>query len=100
MEAAGAADEAWLVSVPPRRLMRAIQTPQGLRLAEGLAWHQAAAREGRSYTDDSALALASGARVLVIAGEAENFKLTLPEDCERARGVLARREGRRDSTSL
>ncbi|MDI9470462.1 MAG: 2-C-methyl-D-erythritol 4-phosphate cytidylyltransferase [Bacillota bacterium] len=84
-------DDSTLVAVPPRRLMRQIQTPQGFRLAEGLVWHQAAAREGRSYTDDSALALASGARVLVIEGESENFKLTLPEDYDRARTVLARR---------
>ncbi len=89
---AAAGDAGWLVAVPPRRRMRAIQTPQGFRLDEGLAWHQAAAREGRAYTDDSALALAAGAQVRVIAGEAENFKLTLPEDLERARGILARRE--------
>jgi 2-C-methyl-D-erythritol 4-phosphate cytidylyltransferase len=62
----------------------AVQTPQAFR-AEVLR----RAHDGEpEATDDAALVEASGGRVSVVAGRVENFKITTPDDLERARRVV------------
>jgi 2-C-methyl-D-erythritol 4-phosphate cytidylyltransferase len=63
------------------------QTPQAFRAATLRAAHESAP-EG---TDDAAVVERAGGRVVVVAGEVDNFKITEPSDLDRAAAVLARR---------
>jgi len=71
----------------PRDDLVAVQTPQAFR-ADVLRAAHAAGPEG---TDDAAVVEAAGGRVVVVAGAADNFKITEPADLDRAGEVLARR---------
>lgn len=71
----------------PRDELMAVQTPQAFR-ADVLRAAHAAEPEG---TDDAAVVERAGGRVVVVAGTADNFKITDPADLERAADVLARR---------
>lgn len=65
------------------------QTPQGFRLTEILDAHRLAAAQGRAdLTDDAAVAEAAGLVTTVVQGADDNFKLTTPEDLERARALM------------
>jgi 2-C-methyl-D-erythritol 4-phosphate cytidylyltransferase/2-C-methyl-D-erythritol 2,4-cyclodiphosphate synthase len=68
-----------------RAALRAIQTPQGFNFDALLAAHRRAAAAGREdFSDDAALMEWAGHPVTVFAGEADNVKLTVPEDFARA----------------
>jgi 2-C-methyl-D-erythritol 4-phosphate cytidylyltransferase len=71
----------------PRDALVAVQTPQAFR-ADVLRAAHASRPEG---TDDAAVVEAGGGRVVVVAGLADNFKITEPADLDRAGAVLARR---------
>ncbi len=60
------------------------QTPQGFRFADILAAHRRAA--GSALTDDAAVAEAAGLEVALVAGSADNLKITTDEDLRRAQG--------------
>jgi 2-C-methyl-D-erythritol 4-phosphate cytidylyltransferase / 2-C-methyl-D-erythritol 2,4-cyclodiphosphate synthase len=68
-----------------RRGKWAAQTPQMFRL--GLL-EQALDAAGAAVTDDASAIEALGHAPLLVAGHADNFKLTWPEDFERAERVL------------
>lgn len=72
---------------PPREALRAVQTPQAFE-ADVLRRAHAAGGEG---TDDAALVEAVGGRVVVVEGEADNRKITHPDDLDWARARLAAR---------
>lgn len=76
-----------VISTPDRTMLRAIQTPQAFR-ADVL---RAAHVDGAEGTDDAALVEATGARVVVVAGEDDNRKITYPDDLEWARRVAGSR---------
>lgn len=78
-------DEAFVVDTPDRAALRAVQTPQGFDRATLLAAHA----DGGDATDDAALVEALGHRVRVVPGHAAAFKVTTPEDLERAERLLA-----------
>jgi 2-C-methyl-D-erythritol 4-phosphate cytidylyltransferase len=79
-----------VLDTPDRATLVAVQTPQAFRATALRAAH-ADATEG---TDDAALVERQGGRVVVVAGEADNRKLTVAEDLDWARRRLAgRREG-------
>ena len=61
------------------------QTPQGFRFAEILAAHRAAAP---GALDDVAVARAAGLAVAIVAGEADNLKITGPGDFARAERLM------------
>jgi len=70
--------------------LSAVQTPQGFPrtlLSEARAW---AVRNGRfeAFTDDAALVADAGHPVSVIPGHRLAFKITTPEDLERAELIL------------
>jgi 2-C-methyl-D-erythritol 4-phosphate cytidylyltransferase/2-C-methyl-D-erythritol 2,4-cyclodiphosphate synthase len=67
-------------ATPERNLLRAVQTPQGFRLAPLAAAHRRAQDEGWVVTDDASLLERCGHPVLVVDGEAENRKITHPGD--------------------
>jgi 2-C-methyl-D-erythritol 4-phosphate cytidylyltransferase len=75
-----------VVGTPARDSLRAVQTPQAF-LADVL---RAAHADGAEGTDDAALVEAAGGYVVVVEGEAENRKITTPDDFVWAREKVAR----------
>ncbi|MEO6569970.1 MAG: IspD/TarI family cytidylyltransferase [Ilumatobacteraceae bacterium] len=81
-------DGAVVVCTPDRASLRAVQTPQAFDATRLRAAH----RGGADATDDAALIEAGGGRVVVVAGEPLNRKITHVDDLEWARAlVLAER---------
>ena len=76
-----------VVETLDRPALRAIQTPQAFSASALRAAHAA----GGDATDDAALVEAAGGRVVVVAGDPANLKVTGPEDLERAEALLTRR---------
>jgi 2-C-methyl-D-erythritol 4-phosphate cytidylyltransferase len=73
------------VRTPERDRLVAVQTPQAFRAATLRAAHE----RGGDATDDACLVEAIGGRVVVVEGDPENRKLTVPDDLEWARGRVA-----------
>jgi 2-C-methyl-D-erythritol 4-phosphate cytidylyltransferase len=82
-----------VVETPPRRFLRAIQTPQGFTRELLERAHQLQAPEA---TDDAGLVELLGEPVLVIPGSPDAFKITRPEDLARAEARLAAQLGLHD----
>lgn len=74
----------------PRESIYLAQTPQAFR-TEILATAVALGRSGFEATDEAALAEQAGHAVHVVAGDADNVKITTREDLSRARARLADR---------
>ena len=70
-----------------RPALRAIQTPQAFSAGVLRRAHAG----GGDATDDAALVEASGGRVVVVAGDPANLKITGPDDLARAEDLLLRR---------
>ena len=75
-----------ITGTPERASLRAIQTPQGFA-AEVL---RDAYLVAGVATDDAALVEAAGHEVVVVPGDPLAFKITTPEDLERAERLLGR----------
>lgn len=83
-----------------RASLVAVQTPQAFRAGALRRAHAAAGRDrdattangGPAATDDAMLVESAGGTVRVVAGEAENLKITAPEDLATAERLLAARE--------
>lgn len=80
-----------VTQTPDRATLWAAQTPQFAMLADMRAAHDAGIRSGLEATDDAMLLEVHGVRVHVVRGAAENFKVTLPHDLERAAHLLRMR---------
>ena len=82
-----AASDRWghVVETPDRARLVAVQTPQAFR-ADRL---RAAHASGTDATDDAALVEAAGGTVVVVRGDANNRKITDPDDLEWARLQVA-----------
>jgi 2-C-methyl-D-erythritol 4-phosphate cytidylyltransferase len=78
-------DERVLATVD-RSELRAIQTPQGFRVAALVAAHEGAPEA----TDDAGLIEALGGTVVVVAGAEEAFKITRPWDLRVAEALATR----------
>jgi 2-C-methyl-D-erythritol 4-phosphate cytidylyltransferase len=79
-----------VTGTPERAALRAVQTPQGFRLAELLAAH--ARFEGTDatlVTDDAMLMELAGARVHVVPGSVQALKITTPVDLLLAEALVA-----------
>jgi 2-C-methyl-D-erythritol 4-phosphate cytidylyltransferase len=74
-------DDGGVVSTPDRRSLVAVQTPQAFR-ATALREAHASGSDG---TDDASLVEQCGGRVVVVAGDPLNRKITHAEDLEWAR---------------
>jgi len=70
-----------VVDTPPRAALVAVQTPQAFRASILRAAHAS----GREATDDAALVEICGGRVVVVAGEHTNRKITRLDDFAWAR---------------
>ncbi len=75
----------------PRERLWAAQTPQVFRAALLREAHERALAEGFRSTDDCALVERMGHPVRVVAGSADNLKITTPEDLVRAEQILRAR---------
>jgi len=71
-----------------RKVLWLAQTPQGFRRDLLVRAYQAAGAEASRATDECALVERLGAPVTLVPGEPGNFKITGPEDVERARAAL------------
>lgn len=71
-----------------RAQLWAAQTPQFAPLDELLHAHRHAQRANLRVTDDAALLESIGLTVTVVEGNADNFKVTVPSDLERAELIL------------
>lgn len=78
-----------VVDTPDRDSLVAVQTPQAFRVDALRRAHDG----GGQATDDAALVEARGGRVVVVAGDPDNLKITQPADLARAEAVVARRAG-------
>lgn len=74
-----------------RNRLWAAQTPQFGRLDDLIRAHADARSAGVLATDDAALLERIGVAVRVVEGSAENFKVTVPADLERAEMILRSR---------
>ncbi|MHA6288597.1 bifunctional 2-C-methyl-D-erythritol 4-phosphate cytidylyltransferase/2-C-methyl-D-erythritol 2,4-cyclodiphosphate synthase [Maricaulis sp. CAU 1757] len=70
-----------------REPVHAAQTPQAFRLAPLLAAYDRLGE--RALADDASVALEAGMEVHTVSGETGNFKLTRPEDFQRAEQTLS-----------
>ncbi|MQB43123.1 bifunctional 2-C-methyl-D-erythritol 4-phosphate cytidylyltransferase/2-C-methyl-D-erythritol 2,4-cyclodiphosphate synthase [Rhizobium sp. ICMP 5592] len=76
-----AGTDALVTETVPRAGLYAAQTPQSFRLADILAAHEKAAASSKTdFTDDAAIAEWAGLPVTVVAGSADNVKLTIKRD--------------------
>jgi 2-C-methyl-D-erythritol 4-phosphate cytidylyltransferase len=71
-----------------RAQLWAAQTPQFALTADLLHAHERARAEGVEATDDAALLERIGIEVIAVPSTTPNFKVTLPEDFERASDLL------------
>lgn len=67
------------------------QTPQAFRREVILAAYERAGRDSFYGTDDASLVERAGMPVRVISGDADNIKITTPEDLERAERIISGR---------
>lgn len=79
-----------------RQRLWAAQTPQFAMRDDVLRAHETARRDRIDATDDAALLERIGVKVALIAASTENFKVTVPEDLERAELLLRGRIARVD----
>lgn len=75
-----------VVSTPDRGALRAVQTPQAFRATALRAAHASAPEA----TDDAAVVEANGGYVVVVEGDADNRKITSPDDLVWAEGRCRR----------
>lgn len=68
-----------------RSMLAAAQTPQGFRRDALIAAYGQAAED---HTDDAALMQSAGWDVITVDGDARAFKITTPDDLERARSLV------------
>jgi 2-C-methyl-D-erythritol 4-phosphate cytidylyltransferase/2-C-methyl-D-erythritol 2,4-cyclodiphosphate synthase len=85
-----------IVATADRERLRAVQTPQAFRLGLLRQAHDAAAAaQSNAFTDDAAVCEWFGHPVMTIPGEEAAFKVTTPEDFDKAtRRLTERRETR------
>lgn len=82
-----------VIATPDRDRLARAQTPQAFRLALLCEALDKARREGFTGTDCASLVERLGLFVRACPGRAGNFKVTLPEDLERAEALLQRGGG-------
>lgn len=81
-----------VVETPERSSLRAVQTPQGFLTDLVKTALTKAVAAGKEYTDDCAAVEALGVPTHICQGNAENIKITAPQDIELAELILQRRE--------
>lgn len=83
-----------IVETLDRRVLWAAQTPQVFPYAPLMSAYETFADRLSEFTDDAVIFEAAGGGVRVIEGTENNFKVTHPEDYERAENILRSRQDR------
>jgi 2-C-methyl-D-erythritol 4-phosphate cytidylyltransferase len=83
-----ATEDGTVVATLDRSVLWLAQTPQVFRRALFLEAMEKAARDGFNGTDCASLVEHLGHPVQLVRGEARNFKVTYPDDLERAEAML------------
>ncbi|TDT14822.1 2-C-methyl-D-erythritol 4-phosphate cytidylyltransferase [Ilumatobacter fluminis] len=83
-----------VTATPERSTLVAVQTPQAFRHGALVAAHAS----GADATDDAALIEATGGRVVVVEGAADNRKITVPDDLDWARQRIVELDRLHDDT--
>lgn len=78
-----------ITGTPERATLRSVQTPQGFTAHVLRDAYAAPAEGGAGATDDAALVERAGHDVLVVEGDPLAFKITTPEDLERAERLVS-----------
>jgi 2-C-methyl-D-erythritol 4-phosphate cytidylyltransferase/2-C-methyl-D-erythritol 2,4-cyclodiphosphate synthase len=86
--ASAGAEQPRVAETLDRRTLWLAQTPQGFRRDLLLRAYEAAGADASQVTDECALVERLGQPVTLVPGEPGNFKITGPEDVERARAIL------------
>jgi 2-C-methyl-D-erythritol 4-phosphate cytidylyltransferase / 2-C-methyl-D-erythritol 2,4-cyclodiphosphate synthase len=73
-----------IVATEPREELRLAQTPQAFRIGPFLDAHERAAAAGVDLSDDAAVLEWAGYRIVSVAGEPGNVKITTGHDLEAA----------------
>lgn len=73
-----------VLETPPREGLFRAQTPQAFRLSALRSAFKTLAADASRFTDEAGLMEAAGAAVVLTPGSESAFKVTLPEDFERA----------------
>lgn len=81
--------DGWVSGYP--RDLWAVQTPQAFKATWLLEAHNKAARQGFVGTDTASVVEWAGGDVSIIEGEADNIKITTPDDLSRAEQIARRR---------
>ena len=84
--------EGRVVRTVPREEFRLVQTPQGFTLSMLRDAYRTAIERDWSVTDEAGLLERAGEEVVVVDGDPENIKVTIPEDFRRAEDILVRRQ--------
>lgn len=79
-DTAALAKKGYIVSVPARESVYAVQTPQGFLRDRLLCAYEQAIKEDKTFTDDSGVFAAYDSPPRVFTGSAQNRKLTFAED--------------------
>ena len=85
------AENGTILETLDRTKLHAVQTPQAFRLGLLRRAYAVSEERLRAATDDASLVERVGGRVLVVAGEKTNIKLTSPEDLILAEAILSSR---------
>jgi 2-C-methyl-D-erythritol 4-phosphate cytidylyltransferase len=84
------APDGTVLATPDRATLVTVQTPQAFAAAALRAAHADTAMAGDpTITDDATMIERRGGRVVVVPGEPENRKITLPEDLARAQELCS-----------
>ena len=84
-----ASDGRQIAATEDRSQLFAAQTPQGFHFGRIVPAHMRAATIRRQFTDDAEIAEWAGLRVVMVAGNRDNIKITHPEDFARAERILS-----------
>ena len=76
-------ENGFIVKHLERRLLTAIQTPQGFVFSKLCDAHKKAASDGHDYTDDSEIWGKYVGDVKLVTGDPKNIKITYPGDLQR-----------------
>ncbi len=87
------AEDGAVLETLDRAKLYAVQTPQAFRLGLLRGVHAGPDQRLRAATDDASLVEETGGRILLVAGEKTNIKLTTPEDLIMAEAILGVRRG-------
>jgi 2-C-methyl-D-erythritol 4-phosphate cytidylyltransferase len=80
-----------VIDTPPRETLWSAQTPQCAVTSDLRRAHARGESDGIRTTDDAALLERIGIEVVVVPAVHSNFKVTVPEDIERAHALLSDR---------